>query len=429
MSLTRRLLIPGVTALISLPGLGDEIQLRGGEKLIGSVVSTNATSIEFESQTVGRIRVPAHQVEQMHLGPAAVVKSPPRESEAPVRAPEAPSPGFATPNPGLGKDPFDWVELKSGEWLKGEMKSLQNDVLEFDSEELDEQVFDWKDIRTLRSVRLLGVRFDEGRPLNGSILVTTNEVVVFQGGETQIQARSNLFTITPTGSREWDKWSGKVMAGVSFRSGNTKGVDYNAQMGVQRRSPGTRVGVEYLGNYGRVNGVETENNHRITGKGDYFISRRLFVRVPDTEYYRDRQQNIDHRLTLGGGAGYDLVKTARVEWSTTIGPAWQANWFDSVESSAAAYASSLALVLSTKLDLELTRRLDFVVEYRGQLTSSETGNNVHHSATTLEFEIRKSLKFDCSFVWDRITSPKAESDGATPTPDDFRLITSLGIEF
>jgi len=49
--------------------------------------------------------------------------------------------------------------------------------------------------------------------------------------------------------------------------------------------------------------------------------------------------------------------------------------------------------------------------------------------TTLEFEIHKRLKLDLSFVWDRITSPKSELGGDTPTPNDFRLITSIGIDF
>jgi len=46
----------------------------------------------------------------------------------------------------------------------------------------------------------------------------------------------------------------------------------------------------------------------------------------------------------------------------------------------------------------------------------------------LEFEIHKRLKLDLSFVWDRISSPQSFG-GATPMPDDFRLITSLGIDF
>jgi hypothetical protein len=32
---------------------------------------------------------------------------------------------------------FDWIQLTSGEWLKGELKVLYNDSLEFDSDELD----------------------------------------------------------------------------------------------------------------------------------------------------------------------------------------------------------------------------------------------------------------------------------------------------
>jgi len=87
------------------------------------------------------------------------------------------------------------------------------------------------------------------------------------------------------------------------------------------------------------------------------------------------------------------------------------------------------LVLSTRFDIELTKRLDFIFEYRAQLTSPETGNNTHHAVSTLEFEIHKRLKLDLSFVWHRITSPKTESNGGTPAPDDFRLITSVGVDF
>ena len=34
-------------------------------------------------------------------------------------------------------DKFDWVQLKSGEWLKGEIKVMYEGSIEFESEELD----------------------------------------------------------------------------------------------------------------------------------------------------------------------------------------------------------------------------------------------------------------------------------------------------
>ena len=42
---------------------------------------------------------------------------------------------------------FDWIQLRSGEWLKGQFKVMQDRKLEFDSEELKDLTFDWKDIR------------------------------------------------------------------------------------------------------------------------------------------------------------------------------------------------------------------------------------------------------------------------------------------
>ena len=35
------------------------------------------------------------------------------------------------------EDGFDWIQLKSGEWLKGEFKGMQERQLDFDSSELD----------------------------------------------------------------------------------------------------------------------------------------------------------------------------------------------------------------------------------------------------------------------------------------------------
>ena len=46
---------------------------------------------------------------------------------------------------------FDWIELTSGEWLKGEIKSMQNDKLEFDSDKLGLLTLDWEDVRQVRA--------------------------------------------------------------------------------------------------------------------------------------------------------------------------------------------------------------------------------------------------------------------------------------
>jgi hypothetical protein len=58
------------------------------------------------------------------------------------------------------------------------MKSMQDEQLEFDSEEMDLQEFDWEDIRMLRLPRLNAVRLETIGSMTGSLLVSTNQAVV-----------------------------------------------------------------------------------------------------------------------------------------------------------------------------------------------------------------------------------------------------------
>ncbi len=427
-----RVAILALALLLAAHVHADSVFLHGGEKLIGKIVSETPTKILFQSQTLGEFEIARERIERLE-------RDTPAPPPAPVSTPQATAAavaGFTLTNqflpwvtgPAAG-DEFDWIQLKSGEWLAGRLKSLQDEKLEFDSEELNLFTFDWKDIRTVRSPRLKSVRIEKLKPVDGTLLVTTNEVLVVTSDATNIYPRAELLAIAPTGDREVNKWTGKISAGMSFRSGNTRETDINSRITLQRRTPETRLYLDYQGNYGRVNGEDTEENQRFTGQFDYFLSRRLYVRVPDIEYLRDPLQNLDHRLTLGAGVGYDLIKNPRTEWNVTASPAWQRNWFGSVPDGESATADSVALVLSTRFDTELTQRLDLIFEYRGQLTRKETGNETHHAVTTLEFEIHKRLKLDLSLSWDRISSPQTGSSGATPTPDDVRLITSLGIDF
>src|SRR6266487_872053 len=69
------------------------------------------------------------------------------------------------------EDGFDWIQLRSGEWLKGRIKAMQERKLEFDSEELNDLTFDWKDIRQVRSPRILDVLFVGGEQVSGPVTV------------------------------------------------------------------------------------------------------------------------------------------------------------------------------------------------------------------------------------------------------------------
>lgn len=326
------------------------------------------------------------------------------------------------------RDGFDWIQLKSGEWLKGRLKAMQNRELEFDSDKLNDLTFDWKDIRQVRTAATLDVLLTNGEQLSGPVAIQPREIVV-GGGEPRAVSKDEIQSLTPGGSRERDHWSVKASMGLTLRAGNTEQIEYNAKAHLQRRTPSTRLSLDYIGNASSSGGMESANNHRVNSEFDVWLSRRFYLIVPFAEYYKDPFQNVSDRVTVGAGVGYDLVDRPTLEWNITTGPGFQQAWFVSSRPGEPTTKGVAALMFGSRMDWEVTRLIDWIVEYRGQYTSRQVGETTHHLVSTVSFDVTQRLDLDVSFVWDRISVPKVGADGVEPKPDDFRLVLGVGLEY
>ena len=325
-------------------------------------------------------------------------------------------------------DKFDWVQLTSGEWLKGEIKVMYEESLEFDSEELELLDIDFEDIKELRSAQVLNVRMRGGETATGKVLLEGDSIKVL-GDSPQQFPRADLLNLTAGVPKERNYWTGKVSAGGNLRSGNTEEAEASANVSFQRRTVENRIRLDYLGNYSSTNDVQSSNNHRANVVWDWFFSEKLFLRPVFFEYFKDPFQNIDSRYTLGTGIGYQLIDTPRTDWSIFAGPAYQMTRFDQVQPGESRDEETAALSAGTTFEMELTSNIDLDYEYVFQFTSEEAGEYNHHMIGTIEVELTDSLDFDLSLVWDRINEPRANADGSFPEQDDYRLIVGIGYDF
>jgi putative salt-induced outer membrane protein YdiY len=325
-------------------------------------------------------------------------------------------------------DGFDWIQLKSGEWLKGRFKGMQDRELDFDSEELDEQTFEWKDIRQLRTYRLVDVLFVDEARVSGRVTATPSEITIV-GATPQTFPRDQLQSLTPGGNRERDYWTGKLTFGLTLRGGNTEQTDYTATAELQRRTPATRLRLNYTGNFSSVDGTENVNNQRLASEFNYWISRRFYLVIPYGEYYKDPFQNLAHRLTGSVGVGYDLINRPKVEWNITAGPAYEYAVYESSQPGEPTELDGSALIFRSYFEWDITRKVELSLEYSGQFTSKEIGETTQHSVSTLSIDITKRFDLDVSLTWDRINNPKTGADGIQPEQDDYRLVVALGVDF
>jgi len=325
-------------------------------------------------------------------------------------------------------DDFDWIQMTSGEWLKGEIIAMYEEELEFDSDEFDRQTLDWDDIQQIRTAQTMQVAFLDDTIAIGKLLVEGDSVRVM-GEQDWKYERSQVLSITAGAPKEWNYWSAKVSAGFNYRTGNTEQTEFNTKMTFMRRTPKNRIEFDYLGNFSETDGTTIADNQRANAGWNRFLSQRFYITPVYGEYYRDPFQNIASRWTLGVGLGYQIIDTSKVGWNVNGGIAYQLTNFDDVLEEESDSESSPALAIGTKYDNELTGWLDFFVDYKFFIVNEESGTYSHHLITGFEFDLVGDLDFDITWVWDRIQDPRQNSDGSFPEQDDFRTMFGLGFSF
>ena len=199
--------------------------------------------------------------------------------------------------------------------------------------------------------------------------------------------------------------------------------------GTVRRTARSRFALDYIGSYNETDGLETANDHRLNILFDRFSGSRLFWRPLIGQYLRDPFQNIEHQGTLETGLGYDLIDTARTGWEVYSGVGFNHVRRVSVEEDQPRSSTSPSWSVGTRFDTELTRSIDFDLDFQMTFLDEESGEYQHHLITTLSTELVRNFDLDISFVWDRTRSPPPLSDGTVAEQDDFRLITGIGFDF
>ncbi len=318
---------------------------------------------------------------------------------------------------------YDWIQLSSLEMLKGTLKHLYEDKVEFKSKEFGTLSIDWDDILQLHTSHVVSVGFIDFTTQTGQLTLRNNQIDI----NNRQYPRSDVMTIITGNDSESNYWSTKITLGADFYSGNTDQIDYSAIAYTRRRTTESRFNTTYLGNYSRTDGEATINNHRLNSNFDWFISKKFYLRPIFGEVYKDPFLNYDYKITLGSGIGYNIIDTSTTEWKVSGGPAYVYTRFDEVEAGEEKYNSSPAIVVETDYDTKLTEIIDFNALYRIQYGSSDAGGYTHHVLTGFSINLTQYFDLDLSFVWDRVSQPQANGEGEIPKKDDFQFIVGLGI--
>jgi putative salt-induced outer membrane protein YdiY len=321
-------------------------------------------------------------------------------------------------------DGWDWIQFTSGEWLKGEIIGLYDQVLDFDSDQLDDLSIDWDDVARVLSSQSMSIRLESGDTVIGPVKID-QKTLAFAGPVKSQYSRNAIVSMSASGEHELDLWQFRIGFAGSVKGGNVDERSFDTDVDLTRRSARSRFAFSYDAGTTEVQGVRTEESHRANSRYDVFISPRTYWTPGYVEYFRDRFQNIEHRATVGVFIGYYIADSDRVTWTVSGGPGYQYLEYTTAPAGSDKTEETPALLADTQLEYDITGDITYTLKYQPQFTNNATGNYKHYIETGLNVDLTDRLELTLSYDWNYTDKPQADENGIIPEQDDYTI--SVGV--
>jgi len=329
-------------------------------------------------------------------------------------------------------DTFDWVQMVSGEWIKGNVERMRDDTLEFDSDKLDMQNLDFSDVALVHSPQVNTYVFDDRISATGRAIITADQVIIETKDEgTKVFPRSELESIVE-GERERDWWSMKLRFGLTLNRGNNDQLTYNIDFNTRREDRMTLLDLNYNATFGRTDGVQNVKRHLGEGIFNVFLGSRWWVTPAFGQLFNDTFQNIHFRATPAAGAGVHLVDKPKVEWDFQTGVGYQYLKYEDVSLTPDTKnpQNDVFIPLFTYWDFDITGDIDLTLSWLTNLVVTTIGNTNHTGKADLSIELTSVIDLDVAFLYFRTEDPPppADPDGPPVDKNDYQLVVGISVE-
>ena len=332
-------------------------------------------------------------------------------------------------------DTFDWVQMVSGEWIKGNIKRMRDDTIEFDSDKLGMLYLDFGDIAMVHSPQTNTYVFDDRVSATGPAVVTEDLIICQTEEGTKTFPRSELESIVE-GERERDWWSMKLRFGLQLNRGNTNQMTYNIDFNTKREDRLTLLDLNYNGTFGSTDGEQVVKRHLGEGMFQVFLGGRWWVTPIFGQLFNDVFQQIKFRATPAAGAGVHLIDKPKAKWDFQTGIGYQFLRFTSDADPALENPQNDAFIpLFMQWEFDITGDIDLTMSWLTNLVVTTIGNTNHTGKADLGIELTSVLDLDIAFLFLRTEQPAQPAPTTPPDPpatpvqkNEYQLVVGISLE-
>ena len=325
-------------------------------------------------------------------------------------------------------DESDWILTKSGEWLRGGVDWMRDDIMEFDSVEFGALEVHMRDVVGIHAPHRDTYIFDDRSSLRGKAMVTMSDVIVETEDGIHVRPRDELWAIVEGGAREIDYWSMQMNLGFSANAGNSRQIDFNLGFGLSREDRRTLSELGYLLNLGRSEGEQSVARHIVLFSNKVWVTKIFFVQPIVGQLLSDRFQDITFRAQPATAVGVRFLNAPRAWWNVTAGLGYQYlglyRPFPGVKDP---HHDGLVR-FGTRARFDMSDDIYLTLNWATNLTYTTIGNTNHTGTAELFIEVTNILNLSTSFLFLRTEEPYPRENGTVPRKNDYFFVLGVSLQ-
>jgi putative salt-induced outer membrane protein YdiY len=230
----------------------------------------------------------------------------------------------------------DVVVMTNGDRFTGEVKSLRNGVLCVKMDCAADNIgVDWDQVQAVDSSAVYQITLVNGTHMTGKIKrEPTSEkgkefLILGPSGNTNVPA-SHVAEISTQKDTILRQITGSVDAGYTFASGNSQ-TTINMNASVNYSTPKPISGASLANSFSGQSGASRTNRIDATLNTARFLSHNSYLGLVN-DYLHSNQQDLDLRMTLGGGYGRYWIRTNTASFRWIAGAVYTWESFSAISS-------------------------------------------------------------------------------------------------
>ena len=321
----------------------------------------------------------------------------------------------------------DELVFTNGDRLTGKIDHALEGKLVLTSDLAGKVTVEMTKIQTCSTDEAVTVHLKDGNVLVQKVVSSTAGKFAIEGTET---VKAQDFDIAAISSinpppKPVPKWTGNVSAAVTSTHGNTKTEAISASANLSKRTEKDRT--KLSADYARGEQEDpdtgekskTEDWWRTRAKYDYFFTKKFFGYL-DGRYETDKIAELDRRVIVGGGAGYQWIESENMNFSTEGG---LASLYEKYKNEADS-TTELSAQFGYNLDKKLARNLKFIHDLTYYPSLDKVSDYYLTTTGELRANFTEAMFVNFKVILNYDTTP-AEGSGSTDT----KYLLGLGYNF